>query len=72
MSNHRNDLLDLHPVAVVSDILGSRPHQAAAARHDALPESARAPKKGRLRRLAALAGRRGPEAPVARAHSRGC
>jgi hypothetical protein len=39
MSNHRNDLLSLHPVAVVGSLLGARPLQAHAAPQDAVPEA---------------------------------
>jgi hypothetical protein len=49
MSNHKNDLMDLHPVAVVSSLLGARPEQRAAAR-DAEPETYE-PRQSALRRL---------------------
>jgi hypothetical protein len=51
MSNHRNDLMDLHPASVVGGLLGARPHQTAAAR-DAEPEPYEG-REGRLRRLVA-------------------
>ncbi|HXV33267.1 MAG TPA: hypothetical protein VD769_04590 [Gaiellaceae bacterium] len=61
MSNHRNDLLELHPASVVGSLLGSRPQQAVAAR-DAEPETADA-RQGALRRLVgALRSRRGAAA----------
>jgi hypothetical protein len=57
MSNHRNDLLSLHPVSVVGSLLGARPHQAPAAREDAEPE-ADEHRESALRRLAAFRARR--------------
>jgi hypothetical protein len=59
MSNHRNDLMDLHPASVVGGLLGARPHQTAAAR-DAEPETYE-PRRSALRRLgAAVRVRRDP------------
>jgi hypothetical protein len=49
MRNHRNDLLDLHPAAVVGSLLGARPQQGAAA-EDAEPETYE-PRQSALRRL---------------------
>jgi hypothetical protein len=49
MRNHRNDLLDLHPAAVVGSLLGAHPQQGAAA-EDAEPE-AYEPRQSALRRL---------------------
>ena len=49
MRNHRNDLLDLHPAAVVGSLLGARPQQGAAA-EDAEPETYE-PRQSTLRRL---------------------
>ena len=40
MSNHKNDLLSLHPAALAGSILGPRPLQAHAAAEDAEPETA--------------------------------
>jgi hypothetical protein len=51
MSNHRNDLLDLHAVAVAGRLLGGRPQQGPALR-DAEPE-VHEPRQGALRRLVA-------------------
>jgi hypothetical protein len=51
MSNHRNDLMELHYAAVAGTLLGARPQQAAATR-DAEPE-AYEPRQGALRRLVA-------------------
>jgi hypothetical protein len=51
MSNHRNDLLSLHPAAVVGSLLGARPHQASAAPQDAEPEADER-RESALRRLA--------------------
>ena len=51
MSNHRNDLLDLHPVSVAGSLLGGRPQQGPAAR-DAEPEVYE-PRQSALRRLVA-------------------
>jgi hypothetical protein len=51
MSNHRNDLLDLHPVSVVGGLLGSRPQQEWAAQ-DAEPEVYE-PRQGYVKRLIA-------------------
>jgi hypothetical protein len=51
MSNHRNDLMELHYAAVAGTLLGSRPHQGPAAR-DAEPET-HTPRPSALRRLAA-------------------
>jgi hypothetical protein len=51
MSNHRNDLMELHYAAVAGTLLGSRPHQGPAAR-DAEPETYE-PRRSALRRLAA-------------------
>jgi hypothetical protein len=48
MRNHRNDLLDLHPAAVVGSLLGARPQQGVAA-EDAEPE-AYEPRQSALRR----------------------
>jgi hypothetical protein len=57
MSNHRNDLLELHHASVVGSLLGTRPARGPAP-HDAEPET-HAPRRGALRRLAtALRGRR--------------
>jgi hypothetical protein len=59
MSNHRDDLLDLHPAAVAAGVLGSRPGQQAAAR-DAEPET-HEPRPGLAGRLlAAIRDRRRP------------
>jgi hypothetical protein len=49
MPNHRNDLLDLHPVSVFGSLLGARPQPTAAAR-DAEPERDE-PRQSALRRL---------------------
>jgi hypothetical protein len=57
MSNHRNDLLDLHPVSVFSSLMNARPQQGQAAAKDAEPE-AYEPRESRLRRLAAFRARR--------------
>ena len=51
MTNRKNDLMDLHPVAVVGSLLGARAQQTAA-RRDAEPE-AYEPQQGVLRRLVA-------------------
>jgi hypothetical protein len=51
MSNHRNDLLSLHPVAVVGSLLGARPLQAHAAPQDAEPGAVER-RESALRRLA--------------------
>jgi hypothetical protein len=51
MSNHRNDLLELHYASVVGSLLGARPAQGPAPR-DAEPETY-TPRRGALRRLAA-------------------
>lgn len=51
MTNRKNDLMDLHPVAVFGSLLGGGPQQAAAAR-DAEPE-AYEPRQSALRRLLA-------------------
>ena len=60
MTNRKNDLMDLHPVAVVGSLLGARPQQAAA--RDAEPE-AYEPRESVLRRLlAAYRSRRGAAA----------
>jgi hypothetical protein len=61
MSNHRNDLLDLHHASVVGSLLAGRPRHAVAAR-DAEPELEE-PRPSALRRLAAsLRARRGAAA----------
>jgi hypothetical protein len=52
MSNRKNDLLDLHPVAVVGSLLGARPLEARAAQKDAEPETCER-RESLLRRLAA-------------------
>jgi hypothetical protein len=39
MSNHKNDLLSLHPVSVVGSLMGARPQQAHAAPQHAEPEA---------------------------------
>jgi|Tabmets5t2r1_1033131.scaffolds.fasta_scaffold47584_3 hypothetical protein len=52
MGNHKNDLLNLHPLAVVGSLLGARPLEARAAQKDAEPE-AYEPRESLLRRLAA-------------------
>jgi hypothetical protein len=58
MSNHRNDLMELHYAAVAGRLLGSRPHQGPAAR-DAEPET-HTPRRSALGRLtAAVRARRG-------------
>jgi hypothetical protein len=57
MSNHRNDLLDLHPASVVGSLLGARPHQPNAAPEDAQPEADER-RESLLRRLAAFRLRR--------------
>jgi hypothetical protein len=64
MSNHRNSLLDLHPAAVASSLLGSRP--AGAAPRDAEPEVYE-PRPGRVRRV--LAAYRARRAAAARAET---
>ena len=51
MSNHRNDVLDLHFASVVGTLLSSRPQQGFAPR-DAEPEVYE-PHQGVLRRLVA-------------------
>ena len=51
MSNHKNDLMELHYAAVAGTLLGSRPHQGPAAR-DAEPEPYE-PRRSALGRLAA-------------------
>ena len=57
MSNHKNELLDLHFAAVAGTVLNSRPQQAPASR-DAEPD-AHEPRQNALRRLVAAArGRR--------------
>ena len=62
MSNHRNDLLDLHLASVVGTLLDTRPKQAAAAR-DAEPEPYEQ-RQNRLRRLvAAVRARRAAARP---------
>jgi hypothetical protein len=59
MSNHRNDLLDLHYAPVAGRLLGARPDQAAAP-EDAEPEVYE-PRPSRTRRLfAAVRIRRDP------------
>jgi hypothetical protein len=59
MSNHKNDLLDLHYASVAGRLLGARPHQPAAAQ-DAEPE-AYEPRPSRMRRVfAAVRVRRDP------------
>ena len=49
MRNEKNDLMDLHPAAVVGSLLGAQPEQRAAAQ-DAEPE-AYEPRQSALRRL---------------------
>ena len=49
MRNHKNDLMDLHPAAIMGSLLGARPQQTAASR-DAEPE-AYEPRQSALRRL---------------------
>lgn len=66
MSNHRNDLIDLHHASVVGSLLGARPHQGAAAR-DAEPET-RVSREGAVRRL--VASYRTRRAAAARAETR--
>jgi hypothetical protein len=62
MSNHKNDLMDLHLAAVAGTLLGTRPHQTAAAR-DAEPEPYEQ-RQSRVRRLvAAVRARRGAAHP---------
>jgi hypothetical protein len=51
MSNHKNDMLDLHYAPVAGRLLGARPGQVAAP-HDAEPE-VHEERRSRLRRLAA-------------------
>lgn len=58
MSNHRNDLLSLHPVAVVGSLLGARPHQAHAAPQDAEPEAVERRQSAARRVAAAFRPRR--------------
>jgi hypothetical protein len=48
MRNDKNDLLDLHPAAVVGSLLGARPREGAAA-EDAEPETYE-PRQSALRR----------------------
>jgi hypothetical protein len=50
MSNHKNDLLSLHPVSVVGSLMGARPQQAHAAPQDAEPEVYE-PRRSAVRRL---------------------
>ncbi len=64
MSNHRNELLDLHFASVAGSLLGARPHQAAAVR-DAEPEVYEARQSAVRRALDALRRRRSQ--PVASA-----
>jgi hypothetical protein len=56
MRYQKNDLMDLHPAAVVGSLLGARPEQRAAAR-DAEPETYE-PRQSALRRLLAYRSRR--------------
>jgi hypothetical protein len=56
MSNHRNELMDLHYASVVGSLLGARPHQGPAAR-DAEPET-HVPREGAVRRAIAAVRRR--------------
>lgn len=66
MSNHRNDLLSLHPVSVVGSLLGARPQQAHAAPQDAEPEAS----ERRVRSFRRLAGAyRARRAAAARAET---
>jgi hypothetical protein len=52
MRNHRNDLLELHPAAVVGSLLGARSEQGVAAQ-DAEPETSE-PRQSALRRFLGL------------------
>jgi hypothetical protein len=61
MSNHRNDLLDLHPASVVGSLLGARPQHGVVAARDAEPEPYE-PRRSALRRLAAALRARRPGA----------
>ena len=57
MSNHKNDLMDLHYAVVVGALLGARPQQTVAA-HDAEPEVQRAAPSASRRLAAAVRARR--------------
>jgi hypothetical protein len=53
MSNHGNDLLNLHYASVVASLLGGRPQQALAAPQDAEPDAVER-RESAGRRLAAM------------------
>jgi hypothetical protein len=63
MTNRKNDLMDLHPVAVVGSLLGARAQQTAAPR-DAEPEVYE-PRQSVLRRLVDRVRARGAAAASA-------
>jgi hypothetical protein len=58
MSNHGNDLLNLHYASVVASLLGGRPQQAPAAPQDAEPEVVERRQSAARRLAAAFRARR--------------